>query len=255
VKRPFLAAADIHLVEIGPRLRELQRAALAQAGIAVQWHARFADVPDGPAIVIANEFFDALPIRQFQWSGGQWAERMVGLGEDGTLTLGLRPVEQRAANVTLPDGAVVEAGALRESVAGEIGARVARFGGAGVIIDYGSDRAGYGDTLQAIRAHRYDNPLASPGEADLTAHVDFPSLARAATHAGAEARAVMTQGEFLVRLGLIQRAEVLGRGKDARTRDAIAAAMNRLAGKKAMGDLFKVLVVAAPGLRIPVFDL
>jgi SAM-dependent MidA family methyltransferase len=149
----------------------------------------------------------------------------------------------------------VEAGTAREAVAAEIGSRLARFGGAALIIDYGSERTGYGDTLQAVRAHQYDPPLANPGEADITAHVDFPALVRAATAAGAEARPIMRQGEFLLRLGLIQRAEVLGRGKDAKTRDAIAAAMDRLAGKKGMGDLFKVLALASPGVKLPAFDV
>jgi NADH dehydrogenase [ubiquinone] 1 alpha subcomplex assembly factor 7 len=254
VKPSFLAAADIHLVEIGPRLREIQRATLADTRMALHWHARLADVPDGPTIIVANEFFDALPIRQFQWQAGGWAERMIGLSDAGALAVGLRPVEQRAAEVALPEGAVVEAGAARDAAAAEIGERLARFGGAALLIDYGSDRAGYGDTLQAVRAHRYDHPLANPGEADLTAHVDFPALARAATRSGATARPVMRQGEFLLRLGLIQRAEVLARGKDPKTREAIAGAMDRLAGKKAMGELFKVLALASPGLKLPAFD-
>jgi NADH dehydrogenase [ubiquinone] 1 alpha subcomplex assembly factor 7 len=255
VKPAFLAAADVHLVEISPRLKEIQRATLAATAAAVHWHARLADVPDGPTVLVANEFFDALPIRQFQWRDGHWAERMIGLADDGTLTLGLRPVEQRPAGVPLPDGAVVEAGTVRESVAAEIAARLARFGGAALVIDYGNDRAGYGDTLQAVKAHRYDHPLANPGEADLTAHVDFGALARAAARAGAEARPVMRQGEFLLRLGLIQRAEVLARGKEQPIRDTIAAAMDRLAGKKGMGDLFKVLALASPGLKLPAFDV
>jgi NADH dehydrogenase [ubiquinone] 1 alpha subcomplex assembly factor 7 len=255
VKPAFLSAADIHLVEIGPRLKEVQRATLAPTRVAVHWHARLADVPDGPTILIANEFFDALPIRQFQWSDGRWSERMIGLADNGALTVGLRPIDQREADVSLPDGAVLEAGTLRDWVAAEIGARLARFGGAALVIDYGSERAGYGDTLQAVKAHRYDHPLANPGEADLTAHVDFAALARAAGRAGAASRPVMRQGEFLLRLGLIQRAEVLARGKDQKTRDAIAAAMDRLAGKKAMGDLFKVLALASPGLKLPAFDV
>jgi SAM-dependent MidA family methyltransferase len=255
VKPAFLAAADVHLVEIGPRLREIQRATLAASRVAVQWHARLADVPDGPTIVVANEFFDALPIRQFQWRDGRWSERMVGLAGDGSLMLGLRPVDQRAPQVPLPDGAIVEAGSAREAAAAEIGARIGRSGGAALIVDYGSDRAGTGDTLQAVRAHQYDPPLANPGDADLTAHVDFAALARAATAAGADARPVMRQGEFLLRLGLIQRAEVLGRGKDAKARDAIAAAMDRLAGKIGMGDLFKVLALASPGVKLPAFDV
>ena len=254
VKPRFLEAANVHLAEMSPRLREVQRQTLSASGAAVQWHGRFDDVPTGPTVVIANEFFDAMPIRQFQWIGGAWSERMVGLGTDGDLAFGLKPVAHRAPAVELPDGAVVEASTAGKAVVAAIGARLARYGGAALIVDYGSDRAGYGDTLQAVRRHKYDDPLAAPGEADITAHVDFGALAQAATTAGAVARRVMNQGEFLVRLGLVERANVLGRGTDKRTRDAIAAAIERLAGPKAMGDLFKVLAVSSPGLRLPVLD-
>ncbi len=254
VKPAFREAADVHLVEISPRLAEVQRATLSASRVAIHWHARFEDIPDGPIIVIANEFFDALPIRQFQWANGRWAERMVGLRDDGGLTLGLAPVTQRSPNVELPDGAVVEAAPAAGAVATTIGARIARNGGAALIVDYGSERPGYGDTLQAVRRHKYDDPLAAPGEADITAHVDFSGLAKAATDAGATTRPVMNQGEFLVRLGLVERAKVLGRGKDEHTCDMIASAMERLAGPRAMGELFKVLALASPGLKLPVFD-
>ena len=254
IKPTFLDAANVHLVEIGPQLREVQRQTLSASSAAVQWHARFDDVPAGPTIVIANEFFDAMPIRQFQWGGGAWAERMVGLGDNGDLAIGLRPVEQRAPAVPLPDGAVVEASTAGKEIVAAIAARLSRHGGAALIVDYGSGQAGVGNTLQAVRRHEYDDPLAAPGEADVTAHVDFGALAQAATAAGAVARPVMNQGEFLVRLGLVERANVLGRDKDKATRDAIAAAMQRLAGPKAMGDLFKVLALSSPGLKLPVLD-
>jgi NADH dehydrogenase [ubiquinone] 1 alpha subcomplex assembly factor 7 len=255
VKPAFLSAVSVHLIEMSPRLKQVQRAALARVSNTIHWHALLADVPDGPAIIVANEFFDALPIRQFQWHGGRWAERMIGLGDDGALAMGLRPVEQRPANLPLPDNSVVESGTAREAVAGEIGARLARSPGAALIIDYGHARAGLGDTLQAVKAHRYDHPLANPGEADLTAHVDFPALAQAAVAAGAHSRAVMTQGEFLLRLGLLERAEVLTRGKDEKLRSAIGSAVERLAGGKAMGELFKVLALASPGVKLPAFDV
>jgi SAM-dependent MidA family methyltransferase len=123
-----------------------------------------------------------------------------------------------------------------------------------LIVDYGSAAPGTKSTLQAVRAHKYDDPFAAPGEADITAHVDFAALARAATEAGAAARPLMRQGEFLIRLGLVERANVLGRDKDTEARNAIAAGIERLAGPKAMGDLFKVLAISAPGLLLPVFD-
>jgi NADH dehydrogenase [ubiquinone] 1 alpha subcomplex assembly factor 7 len=195
-----------------------------------------------------------MPIRQFQWNEGQWAERVVGVDVAGQLAVGLRPVDQRPPSLGLPDGAVVEAPTTGQAVMTNIAERLVSSGGAALIIDYGSATPGYGDTLQAVRRHKYDHPLAAPGEADITAHVDFTTLASAADQGGAKSRPVMTQGEFLIRMGLVQRANVLGRGKDTKTRDALAAALERLAGPKAMGDLFKVLAVSSPGLKLPIFD-
>ena len=254
IKPDFLRAADLHLVEISPRLREVQRATLARTAMALHWHSRVEDIPPGPAIIIANEFFDALPIRQFQWQSQQWTERVVGIGADGGLAFGLVPVEQRAPAVPLPDGAVIETSPLGKAAMTAIAGRLVRDGGAALVVDYGSIDPSHGDTLQAVRAHKHDDPLAAPGEADITAHVDFAALRRAAEAAGATARPVMRQGEFLIRLGLVDRANVLGRGKDAKTRDAIASGIGRLAGPKAMGDLFKVLAISRPGLKLPVFD-
>jgi NADH dehydrogenase [ubiquinone] 1 alpha subcomplex assembly factor 7 len=156
--------------------------------------------------------------------------------------------------VPLPEGAIVEVSATGKGVMQRLAERLARDRGAVLAIDYGSGEPGYGDTLQAVRAHKYESPFATPGEADVTAHVDFAALARVAEAAGATPRPVLTQGEFLVRLGLVERANVLGRGKDTKTRDAIASAIERLAGPKAMGELFKVLAVSSPGLKLPVLD-
>jgi NADH dehydrogenase [ubiquinone] 1 alpha subcomplex assembly factor 7 len=180
---------------------------------------------------------------------------MVGLDAEGNLAFGLRPVDQRPLSRQLPDGAVVETSPVAASVMAAIGRRIAEAGGAALIIDYGSDRPGYGDTLQAVRDHKYADPLADPGEADLTAHVDFAALAKVAADAGARPRPILTQGEFLTRLGLITRAQALAKDKDEATRQAIATAGERLAGPKAMGELFKVLAVGAPGLTLPAFDL
>jgi NADH dehydrogenase [ubiquinone] 1 alpha subcomplex assembly factor 7 len=254
IKPDFLAAADIHLVEISPRLREIQNATLAPSKLAAHWHNDIEDIPKGPTIFIANEFFDALPIRQFQWIDKQWTERMIGLSADGGLTFGLATVEQRPPGVPLPEGSIIEASPSGKAAMATIAERLKQHNGAALIVDYGSAQPGTGSTLQAVRAHKYDDPLATPGEADVTAHVDFAALARAATAAGATPRALMGQGEFLIRLGLVDRANVLGRGKDKKTRDAIAAGIERLAAPKAMGTLFKVLAISAPKLKLPVFD-
>ena len=254
VKPSFLKAASVHLVEMSPRLREVQQATLAASGAAIHWHARIDDIPQAPIIFVANEFFDAMPVRQFQWKDGAWAERVIGLNQANELAFGLSPVGQRPAGITLPDGAVVEASPTGKAVMTLIGERIARDHGAALIIDYGSDKPGVGDTLQAVRQHKYESPFAMPGQADVTCHVDFSALARTAAEGGNHPRPVMGQGEFLLRLGLVDRANVLGRDKDAKTRNTIASAIERLAGPKAMGNLFKVLAVASPGLKLPVFD-
>jgi NADH dehydrogenase [ubiquinone] 1 alpha subcomplex assembly factor 7 len=250
----FTEAVRVHLVETSPRLRAIQEKTLAEAGPAIHWHARIEDLPEGPMIAIANEFFDALPIRQFLWSGGAWAERMIGIDGEGNLAFGLRPVDQRAPAAPFPEGSIIETSPIATSIMTALGTRMADTGGALLAIDYGSAQPGHGDTLQAVRQHKYTDPLAAPGEADLTAHVDFAALTKAATTAGAHPRPVMTQGEFLNRLGLAARVRSLGEGKDPATRQSLEAAAERLAGPKTMGELFKVLAVSAPGLVLPAFD-
>jgi NADH dehydrogenase [ubiquinone] 1 alpha subcomplex assembly factor 7 len=179
---------------------------------------------------------------------------MVGLDQEGRIAFGLRPVDQRPLARPLPEGAVVETSPVANAIMGTLAGRIATDGGAMLAIDYGSDRPGHGDTLQAVKAHKYTDPLAEPGEADLTAHVDFANLARAATAAGAKAYPLLGQGEFLKRLGIGPRAEALAEGKDDATREQVRAALERLTGTAAMGDLFKVLAVGKPGLLMPAFD-
>lgn len=256
----FLDAADIHLVETSPRLRAAQREALA--GARVTWQASTADLPDVPTILVANEFFDALPIRQFVITAAGWSERVVGLTEDGALALGLQPISSGDPSPLVVaesrpsggEGSIVETSPASAAIAGGIAAHLARNRGVALFIDYGHEGPAIGDTLQAVARHRYVDPLESPGEADITAHVDFAALAAASRKEGAEPRPLMTQGEFLARLGLSQRADSLKRGKDAATVTATDAAVARLAGPEAMGNLFKVLAVSSRGLVLPAFD-
>jgi NADH dehydrogenase [ubiquinone] 1 alpha subcomplex assembly factor 7 len=277
----FLEAASIHLVETSPRLREIQRDTLA--GTAVTWHASLDEVPDAPTILVANEFFDALPIRQLVRTAAGWAERVVGLADDGSLAFGLRPLStpttsssgltggsgsegqtsKRQAMANDPplkpaddvgEGATVELSPASVAIASTLAARLARNTGAALVIDYGYEGPATGDTLQAVARHRYVPPLESPGEADLTAHVDFAALAEATRAAGALPRPLLTQGQFLARLGLDARAEALKRGKDPATSAAIDAAVARLAGPEAMGKLFKVLAITSRGLVPPAFE-
>jgi SAM-dependent MidA family methyltransferase len=251
---PFLNAVSVHLVETSPALREKQKTALAGINSPVTWHERIEDVPDGPLFFIANEFFDALPIQQYVRGGSEWRERVVELDETGSLAFGLGPGRPDRSIAEAPEGAIFEVCPAAEVIMDTIAGRVAASGGAALIIDYGYGQAAFGDTLQAVRKHAFADPLADPGEADLTAHVDFAALAQSVRRAGAAARGPMDQGAFLLAAGLLERAGRLGAGKDAQTQDAIGKAARRLAGSEAMGSLFKVLAVTPAGLTLPPFD-
>ena len=251
----FHEAATVVLVEASPRLRDRQRETLA--GHAVTWADTIDDLPAGPLILLANEFIDALPIRQFVRTPEGIAERMVGLDQDGALAFGLRPGAKLdtindATLLDAPLGAVLEICPAGLAIAARLGARLATSGGAALLIDYGPD-GGFGDTLQALHRHAYDDPLAHPGEADLTAHVDFAALARAAELTGARAYGPITQGDLLSRLGLDFRAEKLKANADAANRAAIDAARTRLTGtgEGQMGALFKALALVHPALDAP----
>lgn len=250
----FREALKLHLVEVSPALRALQARRLE--GVGATWHDSLAEVPQGrPLLVIANEFFDALPIRQFERTPEGWRERLVGLapGRD-TLAFGLSPPAPYA-EALLPEGlrgagpgAVAEVAPAGLSLAAEIGRRLVEDGGAALIVDYGYAEPDGRPTLQALRRHRREDVLAAPGEADLTAHVDFGALARAAREAGAEAWGPLPQGAFLEALGIASRAERLAAGASPEQAAEIRAALHRLTAAEEMGRLFKALVLAAPGL-------
>lgn len=246
----FLAAADVVLIETSPRLRELQRQALPPLARPARWIDRVDALPEGPLLFLANEFFDALPIRQFERHDGAWWERMVGWREEALCFLrapdpagpGLIPEVLRQA----PDGALVESREADRAIATLLGEHLSRHGGYGLIIDYGHARSAPGDSLQAVRGHAYHAVLEDPGLADLTAHVDFQQLAEAATDGGALSHGPLGQGDFLRRLGLDARAERLKRDADPRQRTAIDTACRRLTADDQMGSLFKVLALAGP---------
>jgi len=247
---------SIHLVEVSPALRAMQEKTLAAAGIKARWHDRFEDVPAGPLVLVANEFFDALPVRQFVRVGAAFRERVVGLDEAGALAFGLgndevppeaMPEWARQA----PEGSIVELSPTREAVAEEIGTRLSRDKGAALIIDYGHMASGAGDTLQAVSKHKAVDVLASPGEADLTSHVDFAALGGALERGGAKVHGPVTQGEFLMGMGLREREEALKRRADQRQRIVISRAAQRLAAGVGMGQLFKVIAATHPDLPDP----
>jgi len=236
----FHAALDLHLVDTSEPLRAAQRAALA--AFAPTWHERFDDVPAGPLLLVANEFFDALPVRQFHRTAGGWRERMVGLAPDGMLRLALAPGLSpfAAALPEAPVGTEAEISEAGRALAAALGARLRRDGGWALIIDYGHDRPSLGSSLQAVRGHRGAGILDRPGETDLSAHVDFAALAAAA---GMPAFGPVPQGDFLRRLGISERARVLKRGATPEQVRVLDAALARLIAPDQMGTLFRVLAV------------
>lgn len=251
----FLAAAQLHLVETSPVLRAKQLAAI---GPRAGWHHSVDTLPELPMLIIANEFFDALPVRQFQRAGRGWYERMVGSDPDtDELVFCLSP-EPLVDISFLPDagrdapaGTIIEICPAAVAIAGALAHRIAANGGAALIIDYGHAASAPGDTLQAMRAHTYCDVLADPGCADLTAHVDFAQLAGAARAAGARVYGSVAQGVFLNRLGIQQRAEILLRNADAAQAEQIRTAVARLTAPDQMGSLFKVMAMCHPLLTAP----
>lgn len=251
--------AEVHLVETSPRLAERQRRTLSGTGARCHWHAEFTEVPDGYTLLVANELFDALPIRQFVKTDGVFRERVVGLDGFGRLAFGLGPAALEPAH--LPDGggedgSVFEFSPVREGVMRKIAERLVRCGGAALLIDYGHVVSGFGDTLQALRRQNFDGVLEHPGEADLTSHVDFAALVQAVHEVGGHIAGLAPQGDFLVGLGLLERAGRLGADKSVLEQTAIRAAVERIAGAGAgrMGELFKVLAVTGDGAPLAPFS-
>jgi SAM-dependent MidA family methyltransferase len=231
-------AARPHLVETSPRLRARQEAALPGAA----WHDRLDDLPPGPLLLLANEFLDALPIRQCVRRGEAWAERFVAGGSFAERPCPAPPTVDAA------DGEVVEWSEASRAAVALLAARIARDGGAALFIDYGPERSAPGDSLQALRDGQPANPLAAPGAADLTAHVDFQALAEAANAHGAAVQGPVAQGIFLTRLGLFERSRALARTQPPARAGVLMQAAQRLAEPHLMGRLFKAMAVCHPAL-------
>ena len=240
----FHDAMEVHLVEASPVLRAVQ----AEAVPGAVFHDSIADLPEAPLFLIANEFFDALPIRQFQMSdAGNWQERQIG-ADGERLIWGLAPPAPLSVGDGYAPGMIVETCAPGEAIAQEIGRRVSEHGGAALIVDYG-DVESVGDTFQALKGHAFSDPLETPGEADLTAHVAFGPLARAA--APARAHGPVGQGLFLERLGITARAQALARGLSGAALEDHIAAHRRLTHPEEMGTLFKVMALTPEGAPVP----
>jgi SAM-dependent MidA family methyltransferase len=239
----FGKALRLHLIEISPRLRMQQAAQLPEA----EWHDDVAELPDGPLLLLGNEFLDALPIRQFVRRSGNWAERFV---DHGCF------VERAAAappSFTAPecrDGDIREIREPAMEIAALLGKRFSRHRGAALFLDYGSEHSVCGDSLQAIAGGKPADPLSEPGAVDLTAHVDFAAFAAAARQAGAAVQGPVPQGMFLARLGLFQRTDRLARGQPPARAAALIDAAQRLAEPGRMGRLFKGIALCSPGCPV-----
>ncbi|HVB69275.1 MAG TPA: SAM-dependent methyltransferase [Acetobacteraceae bacterium] len=286
----FAGALSLHLIETSPRLRAAQAAALP-AGMAARatWHDSLDSVPEAPLLLLANEFLDALPIRQFVRDGGGWGERYVADGSfiirpaapgepaalpawgasDGPDPTGRPAARDRQARDESDAGAdraeddgpagdhdqaaagILEVCEAAHAFVGALAARLTRHPGAALLLDYGPAAPATGDSLQALRAGRPADPLAAPGEADLTAHVDFPGLARRARAAGVAVHGPLAQGLLLTRLGLFQRTDRLARGQPPARAAGLIAAARRLAEPHRMGRLFKALALCHPDCPTP----
>lgn len=253
----FVKAVSVVMVEVSAVLKRLQQEALHVSEVPVHWLDRFDDLDvNGPVIVVANEFFDALPIRQWLRGALGWSERVVGIDGAGALAFGaaagpmneaLVPPALRGASL----GSIVEVSPARAAVARLVGERVALNGGAALAIDYGFEGPSVGDTLQAVRGHAFADVLGEPGEADLTSHVDFTALGQAFAEGGVRVSAVVEQGAFLKRLGGAARVAALKRSATPAQRSQIDEAYDRLTGANAMGSLFKVLTAYSPATLQP----
>lgn len=251
----FRAAAHLHLVEPSPVLRRIQADRLGRH--APVFHERLETVPDDrPLLLVANEVLDALPVRQLVACPEGWRERLVAVDRDGRIGFLLAPLALRPGpgEPGLPaeaaPGTVVELSPAREALVAEIARRLARAGGLAFLVDYG--RLGcIGDTLQAVRAHRRVDVFEAPGEADLSAHVDFAALRRVARAEGVAVFGPLPQGLVLERLGIRLRLERLARGRTEVERAALEAGVDRLVAPEAMGELFQVLALTGPGEPTP----
>jgi len=250
----FLEAVKLVLVETSAPLIEAQRARLAGGSVEPAWAASILQLPEGaPVILISNELLDCLPAHQFVRTERGWAERMVGLDDRGELAFGLSATPSGVAPLEAEVGDLVEVSPAQELFGAELGALIRRQGGAALLIDYGRDQPGPGDTLQALRAHQKVGPLDCPGEADLTVHADFPAVAAAARRAGAHTASILSQGELLGRLGIYDRAEALSRARPDRS-EIVGRQLERLTASDQMGVLFKALAIHSHGLIAPGFE-
>jgi NADH dehydrogenase [ubiquinone] 1 alpha subcomplex assembly factor 7 len=246
----FIGSVEIVLVEASPVLRAKQRERLEGCGMRVSWSERLED-GGRPLLLIANEFFDALPVRQYVATERGWCERLVVADAQGGLAFALAPFPSSiGADANAIPGSVYESSPAAEALAEQIGRAIARHGGGALIVDYGYAERSSGETLQAVGRHQFKDVLESPGSIDISAHVDFAGLADAARHGGAQTFGPIGQGQFLESLGIGARAENLCQLNRAEA-SLIMQAVDRLVGPDQMGSLFKVLAILPPNTPPP----
>ena len=250
----FIHAVRLHLVETSPVLRMLQEQAVGSH--APVWLDDLADVPAGrPTLVLANEFFDALPVHQFEKRADGWHERLVDIdGASFAWAVSPQPTENPPIPIPVrnsPDGSIAEVSPSGRGIINSLATRLVAAPGTALIIDYGHSESAVGDTLQGVKGHCYHDPLADPGEIDITAHVDFAVLASSAEAVGTAVHGPVSQGMFLEALGIGIRAEALVAGAGPEQMDEISAARRRLTDADSMGSLFKAMAITSPGLGTP----
>jgi NADH dehydrogenase [ubiquinone] 1 alpha subcomplex assembly factor 7 len=247
----MMSALEVRMVETSRTLQAAQQARLAQAGAVIRWTEHAEAALDGPVIVIANELLDALPVRQFVRTARGWHERLVGLGEAGEFAFGLAPDPDPGLRMEAHEGAVLELSPASDALLATVARHIAAQGGAALFIDYGFTQGGFGDTLQAMQRHGFVDPLAGPGEADLTTHVNFARAAELARAQGARVFGPVTQAAFLLGLGLTQRAATLRRAATPAQAAALDASLARLtdSAERGMGQLFKAIAFAHPSIE------
>ncbi len=256
VVEEFAEAIEVHMVEMSPALRKQQGEALKGVPVNVHWHQRFEQVPAGPCLIVANEFFDALAMKQIIRLDDGWHERMVEVDENGDLAMGAsdQPLTKAQLPVWTKDGTegdIAEFSPQRMAMAERIGAHLKKNGGAGLIVDYGHAMSFVGDTFQAVHKHKFVDVLHLPGHSDLTSHVDFQALAEGFEAGGAAVFGPRTQRGFLIAMGLREREALLRKNARARERIMISRQAERLVGEEQMGNLFKVLAITDGTLEEP----
>jgi len=260
--REFADATQICLVETSASLQVQQRSKLSETDMRVDWVENIEQLPPIPAIFIANEFLDALPFRQFVKTNDGWQELCVGLnGEPDSsqlaFVIGSSGLEENLlppGHENEPVGAIFEHAPAREAITILIAEHIKTNGGAALLIDYGHQKSGFGDTFQAVQSHQPVPTLANPGNSDLTSHVDFQAIGDIAIRSGVNASRIVTQQDFLLAMGLLERAGRLGHGKSALVQQNIQQDVERLVGDEQMGQLFKVLCLTRHDCPVPWFD-